>query len=135
MANYPVWVRVIICTLLNAVATVNVLIASSDIIKPVEIPTLKSLSRFDKINRLDSGYSYWQFLSLACPLKYYVTFIQSILERVQRWRISWMRSIYLAGGATVWNKIATFYRERSIWTVVRKQLHCKHLTTKIETVK
>ena len=83
MANYPVLVRVIICTLLNAVATVNVLIASSDIIKPVEIPTLKSLSRFDKINRLDSGYSYWQFLSLA-----YVTFIQSILERVQRWRVS-----------------------------------------------
>ena len=88
MANYPVWVKVIICTLLNAVATVDVLIASSDIIKPVEIPTLKSLSRFDKINRLDNGYSYWQFLSLACSLKYYVTFILSILERVQRWRVS-----------------------------------------------
>ena len=65
MANYSVWVKVIISTLLNAVAIVDVLIASSDIIKLVEIPTLKSLSRFDKINRLDSGCSYWQFLSLA----------------------------------------------------------------------
>ena len=78
----------IICTLLNAVATVDVLIANSDIIKLVEIPTLKSLSRVDKINRLDSGYSYRQFLSLAFPLKYYVTFIPSILERVQRWQVS-----------------------------------------------
>jgi len=57
MANYSVWVKVIICTLLNAVATVDVLIASSDIIKLAEIPTLKSLSRFDKINRLDRAYS------------------------------------------------------------------------------
>ena len=38
MANYSVWVIVIICTFLNAVATVDVVIASSDIIKLVEIP-------------------------------------------------------------------------------------------------
>ena len=28
---------------------------------------------FDRINKLDRNYSYWQILSLVCPLKYRVT--------------------------------------------------------------
>ena len=50
--------------------------------------TMKSSSRFDTINNLDHNYSYWQILSLVCPLKY-----PSILEKVQRWWALWIRSI------------------------------------------
>ena len=51
--------------------------------------TMKSSSRFYRINKLDRDYSHWQILSLVYPVKYHVTaFISSILERVQRWRVS-----------------------------------------------
>lgn len=56
---------------------------------------IKSSSLFDRINKDDLNYSYWQILSLVCPLKNHVTvfFIPSILKRLQRWQVSWMRSI------------------------------------------
>ena len=49
---------------------------------------MKSLSRLDRKNKVDRDYSYLQILSLVCLLKYHVT----ILEHVQRWRVSSIRS-------------------------------------------
>ena len=50
------------------------------------------LSRINKLNR---DFFHWRFFSLVCPLRNHVTiaFIPSVLERVQRWRVSWVRSI------------------------------------------
>ena len=98
--NGKLWVDVIVVIFFNAVGTVDVLTASNDDVKLVETWTVyfanvKLPYRFEKINKLDRNYSYWDILSLVCPLKYRVTFffIPSILERVQRWRVSWIRSI------------------------------------------
>ena len=52
--------------------------------------------RFERINKLDRDCSYWDILSLVCPLKYRLKFLLSqhyILERVQRWWVLWIRSI------------------------------------------
>lgn len=47
-----------------------------------------------RINKLDRDFLYWQTLSLVCPLRKSCdfAFIPSALKRVQRWRVSWMRS-------------------------------------------
>ena len=69
----------IIVTFLDAVATVHVLTASNideklEEIRPVHFClTIKSSSRYEKINKLDRDYLYWQTLSLVCPMKYDVT--------------------------------------------------------------
>ena len=84
-----------------AVGTVDVLTASNNYVKLVETWTVyfanvKLPYRFERINKLDRDYSYWDILSLVCPLKYRVTFLLShhyILERVQRWWVLWIRSI------------------------------------------
>ena len=56
---------------------------------------MKLSSLFDRINNLDRNYSYWQIISHVCPLKYHVTaFISSILERVQRGRVSRIRRVF-----------------------------------------
>ena len=58
--------------------------------------TIKSLFRFEKLNKGDLDFSQRQIFSFVCPLKYHVifAFIPSILKRVQRWRVSWIRSIH-----------------------------------------
>ena len=38
---------------------------------------IKSSSRFDGINKHDLDFSYWQILSLVCPLKNHVTVLLS----------------------------------------------------------
>ena len=83
-----------------AVATGDVLMANSNDVNLAKTPlystgmTMKSSSRFDKINNLDRDYSYWQIISHVCPRKYHVTaFISSILGRVQGWRVSRIRCI------------------------------------------
>ena len=39
--------------------------------------TIKSSSRFERINKLDRDFSCWQILSLACLLKYHATLLLS----------------------------------------------------------
>ena len=39
--------------------------------------TMKSLSCFVRINKLNRNYSYCQILSLVCPLKYHTTLLLS----------------------------------------------------------
>ena len=39
--------------------------------------TIKSSSLLERINKLQRDYSYWQILSLVCPLKYHVTLLYS----------------------------------------------------------
>ena len=49
---------------------------------------------FERINKVDRDFSQWQILSFVCPMKYHVpllAFIPSIVNRLQRWRVSWMR--------------------------------------------
>ena len=48
------------------------------------------------MNKADLDFSQWRILSFVCPLKYHVifAFIPSILKRVQRWWVSWIRSIH-----------------------------------------
>ena len=58
--------------------TVDVLITSKNDVKLVESRTLhfaslKLSSRFGRINKLDCEYSYWQILSLVCPVQYHLT--------------------------------------------------------------
>ena len=40
--------------------------------------TIKSSSRFDRIGKINGDYTYWQILSLVCPLKHRVTFFYPI---------------------------------------------------------
>ena len=69
----------IIVTFFNAEATVDVLTASNNDINFVEIQPyiFKSLFRFERINKVDRDFSYWQILSFVCPLKYHVTLLLS----------------------------------------------------------
>ena len=65
-----------------SIATVDVLTATNTDVKLVDTRTvqfarLKSSSCFERINKLNGHYSYWQFLPLVCPLKYHVTLLLS----------------------------------------------------------
>ena len=72
--NVKIWVEVIIVTLQYAVATVNVPMSNSnDINLANTLDNYETVVSFDRINKLDRDYSYWQILSLVCPLKYHVT--------------------------------------------------------------
>ena len=63
----------IIVTLQYAVATVNVLMANSnDVNLANTLDNFEIVASLDRINKLDRDYSYWQMLSLVCPLKYHV---------------------------------------------------------------
>ena len=65
---------VFIVTLQYSVATVNVLMANSnDVNLANTLDNFEIVVSFDRINKLDRDYSYWQILSLVCPLKYHVT--------------------------------------------------------------
>ena len=71
--DVKIWVEVIIATLQYAVATVNVLMANSnDVNLANTLDNYEILVSFDRINKLDRDYSYWQILSLVCILKYHV---------------------------------------------------------------
>ena len=74
--------------------------------------TIKSSFRFERINKVDRYFSHWQVLSFVFPLKYHTTlllswmieslsiihaFLPTILKRVQRCRVSWIRSIAFKG--------------------------------------
>ena len=63
----------IIVTLQHAVATVNVLMANSNDVNLANTLDTEIVVSFDRINKLDRDYSYWQILSLVCPLKYHVS--------------------------------------------------------------
>ena len=70
MANYS-W-RWSLLLLKDAVATVDVLIASNNEVKLVNTRTvhfawLKSLFCFKRINKLDRNYSYWEILFMFAP--------------------------------------------------------------------
>ena len=72
IANYG-WTWLLLNTLLkDAVATVDVLIASNNEVKLVNTRTvhfawLKSLFCFKRINKLDRNYSYWEILLMFAP--------------------------------------------------------------------
>ena len=67
-------VEVIIVTLQYAVATVNVPMSNgNDVNLANTLGNYKIVVSFDRINKLGRDYSYWQILSLVCPLKYHVT--------------------------------------------------------------
>ena len=57
--------------------------------------TINSSSHFERINNFNCDFLYWQILSLVCPLKNHVTLVlsHSILKHMQRWQVSWIRSI------------------------------------------
>ena len=89
-------VEVINVTSMDAVATEDIHSVSNNDLKLVETRTqhfawLKSSSRFDRINKLVCDYSYCQISSLVSPLKYHVTLPPKV--GVQRWWVSWIRSI------------------------------------------
>ena len=66
--------EVIIVTLQYSVAIVNVLMANSnDVNLANTLDNYEIVVSFDRINKLDRDYSYWQILSLVCPQKYHVT--------------------------------------------------------------
>ena len=72
--NVKIWVEVIIVTFQYAVATVNVPMSNSnDASLANTLDNYEIVVSFDRINKLDRDYSYWQILSLVCPLKYHVT--------------------------------------------------------------
>ena len=89
------------CCLFNGVATKDIIVASNNDVNFVETQTVhfvwlnRSLFRFEIINKVDLDFSQRQILSFVCPLKYHLifAFIPSILKRVQRWWVSWIRSI------------------------------------------
>jgi len=67
----------------DAVSTAHVLTASNKDVnraetRAVHFATLKSSSRFEKINKFLRDYLYWQILSLVCPLKYHVSLLLSL---------------------------------------------------------
>ena len=77
---------------LEATATVDVRTACNNDVKLVGTrtaytfwTTIKSTSRFDRINKFDCDYWYWQILFIVCSLRNHLT--------LQRWRLSWIRSI------------------------------------------
>ena len=90
--NVKIWVEMIIVKYFFAVATVHVLMANSNDLTSCQnsictfCMTMKSSSLFNRINKLDRDYS----LSLVCTPEILrdIAFIPSILERVQRWRVS-----------------------------------------------
>ena len=65
------------------------------LVKTRTVQTIKSSSRFDRINKFDRDYSYWQILFIVCPPEKPRDIANgpSILRRMQRWRVSWIRSI------------------------------------------
>ena len=64
----------IIVTLQYAVATVNVpMLNGNDVNLANTLGNYEIVVSFDRINKLDRDYSYWQILSLVCPQKYHVT--------------------------------------------------------------
>ena len=72
--NVKIWVEVIIVTFQSAVATVNVPMSNNnDVSLANTLDNYEIVVSFDRINKLDRDYSYWQILSLVCPLKYHVT--------------------------------------------------------------
>ena len=89
------------CCFFNGVATKDVIVASNNDVNFVETQTVhfawlnRSLFHFEIINKVDLDFSQRQILSFVCPLKYHLifAFIPSILKRVQRWWVSWIRSI------------------------------------------
>ena len=62
-----------IVTLQYSEATVNVLMANSNDVNLANTLDTEIVVSFDRINKLDRDYSYWQILSLVCPQKYHVT--------------------------------------------------------------
>lgn len=48
-----------------------------------------------RINKLDHDFLNWQIFSVVCPLRNHMTllFVPSVLKRMQRWRVWWIRSI------------------------------------------
>ena len=98
MANYG-WKWSLSLFYMQQWPLIYVLAASDGDIKLVEtrtvhiLLTIKSSSRFETIKKLDRDYSFWQILSLFCSLKYQVTLPYTSITCVQRWRISWIRSI------------------------------------------
>ena len=89
------------CCFFNGVATKDVIVASNNDVNFVETQTVhfawlnRSLFRFEIINKVDLDFSQRQISSFVCPLKYHLifAFIPSILKCVQRWWVSWIRSI------------------------------------------
>ena len=66
--NVKIWVEVIIVTFQYAVATVNVPMSNSnDASLANTLDNYEIVVSFDRINKLDRDYSYWQILSLVCP--------------------------------------------------------------------
>ena len=70
------------CYIFGCSSDVDVLTASNTDVKHPETRTgyfarLISSSRFDKIHELHRDYSYWQILSLVCPLEYHVALVLS----------------------------------------------------------
>ena len=66
--NVKIWVEVIIVTFQYAVATVNVPMSNSnDVSLANTLDNYEIVVSFDRINKLDRDYSYWQILSLVCP--------------------------------------------------------------------
>ena len=66
--------EVIIVTLQYAVATVNVLMANgNDVNLANTLDNYEIVVSFDRINKLHYDYSFWQILSLVCPLKNHVS--------------------------------------------------------------
>ena len=57
--------------------------------------TINSSSHFERINNFNCDFLFWQILALVCPLKNHVTLLLpiSILKHMQRWQVSWIRSI------------------------------------------
>ena len=66
--NVKIWVEVIIVTFQYAVATVNVPMSNNnDVSLANTLDNYEIVVSFDRINKLDRDYSYWQILSLVCP--------------------------------------------------------------------
>ena len=74
--NVKIWVEVIIVTLQYAVATINVLMSNgNDVNLANTLDNYEIVVSFDRINKLDQDYSYWQMLSLP-------------------WNTTWVHSFY-----------------------------------------
>ena len=68
--NGKLWVEMITSTFLDAVATVDVLTASNNDVDFVEAGNRVFCMdrRFERINKVDRDFSYWQILCFVCPL-------------------------------------------------------------------
>ena len=76
------------CYIFGCSSDEDILTASNTDAKRPETRTghfarLISSSRFDKIHKLDRDYSYWQILSLVCPLEYHVALFLSINPKIR----------------------------------------------------